>query len=199
METTSETRIGGEEAAREEQQQQQHERQTMKVIVAIDESEGSFYALRWAIDNIFTYAVAAPDQSLELSKIYLLHVQQPFQHYIFPSGPAVYATSAVLDSVKKAQEQNSATLLARALQICKERMACDTTGVLNPVQIKAETIILDGDPKDVICQAAEQIHADYVIVGSRGLGKIKRAFLGSVSDYCAHHVKCPVLIVKPTK
>ncbi|XP_010263144.1 PREDICTED: universal stress protein A-like protein isoform X2 [Nelumbo nucifera] len=187
METTSETRIGGEEAAREEQQQQQHERQTMKVIVAIDESEGSFYALRWAIDNIFTYAVAAPDQSLELSKIYLLHVQQPFQHYIFPSGPAVYATSAVLDSVKKAQEQNSATLLARALQICKERM------------IKAETIILDGDPKDVICQAAEQIHADYVIVGSRGLGKIKRAFLGSVSDYCAHHVKCPVLIVKPTK
>lgn len=28
---------------------------------------------------------------------------------------------------------------------------------------------------------------------------IYRAFLGSVSDYCAHHAKCPVLIVKPPK
>jgi nucleotide-binding universal stress UspA family protein len=42
------------------------------------------------------------------------------------------------------------------------------------VQIKAETLILDGDPKDMICQAAEQMHADLLVVGSRGLGKIKR-------------------------
>ena len=26
-----------------------------------------------------------------------------------------------------------------------------------------------------------------------------RAFLGSVSDYCAHHANCPILIVKPPK
>jgi nucleotide-binding universal stress UspA family protein len=26
-----------------------------------------------------------------------------------------------------------------------------------------------------------------------------RAILGSVSDYCAHHAKCPILIVKPPK
>nr|GMD44331.1 Adenine nucleotide alpha hydrolases-like superfamily protein [Ipomoea batatas] len=38
---------------------------------------------------------------------------------------------------------------------------------------------------------------DLVVVGSRGLGQIKRAVLGSVSDYCAHHARCPVLIVKP--
>lgn len=42
------------------------------------------------------------------------------------------------------------------------------------VQAKAETLILDGDPKDMICQAAEQMHVDLLVVGSRGLGKIKR-------------------------
>lgn len=42
------------------------------------------------------------------------------------------------------------------------------------LQIKAETLILDGDPKDMICQASEQMHVDLLVVGSRGLGKIKR-------------------------
>ncbi|KAJ4705475.1 Universal stress protein A [Melia azedarach] len=65
--------------------------------------------------------------------------------------------------------------------------------------VKAETLILNGDPKDMICQAAEEVHVDLLVVGSRGLGKIKRALLGSVSDYCAHHVVCPIVIVKPPK
>jgi len=42
------------------------------------------------------------------------------------------------------------------------------------VQVKAETLVLDGDPKDMICHAAEQMHADLLVVGSRGLGMIKR-------------------------
>lgn len=41
-------------------------------------------------------------------------------------------------------------------------------------QIKAETLILEGDPKDRICQAAEELHVDLVVIGSRGLGTIKR-------------------------
>eukprot|EP00258_Populus_trichocarpa_P042306 XP_024458325.1 universal stress protein A-like protein [Populus trichocarpa] len=71
--------------------------------------------------------------------------------------------------------------------MCKDKM------------IKAETLILEGDPKDKICRATEQMQADVLVVGSRGLGKIKRALLGSISDYCAHHAKCPILIVKPPK
>ncbi|XP_026423815.1 uncharacterized protein LOC113320096 isoform X2 [Papaver somniferum] len=159
----------------------------IKVLIAIDDSEGSFYALKWALDNLFTYDAASstePDQNQNFGMLYLLNVQQPFQHYIFPAGP-VYATTSVIESVRKAQEQNSTMLLSRALQICKQR------------PVKVETLMMEGDPKDMICQAAEQMHADLVVVGSRGLGKIKRAFLGSVSDYCAHHAKCPILIVKP--
>ncbi|OVA00860.1 Universal stress protein A [Macleaya cordata] len=191
--TSEATREEGSEGTMQEGQEQMMmppvlaEKKQMKVLVAIDESEGSFYALKWALDNLFTSNAAAsiPDQTQNLGMVVVLHVQQPFQHYIFPAGPAVYATTSVVESVRKAQEQNSGMLLSRALQICKERL------------IKAQTLIMDGDPKDMICQAAEQIQSDLLVVGSRGLGKLKRAFLGSVSDYCAHHAKCPILIVKP--
>lgn len=42
------------------------------------------------------------------------------------------------------------------------------------VQVDAKTAIVDGDAKEVICQAAEQMQADLLVVGSRGLGTIKR-------------------------
>ncbi|MCL7024098.1 hypothetical protein MKW94_018652 [Papaver nudicaule] len=153
----------------------------IKVLVAIDDSEESFYALEWALDNLFTSLI-------KLNCIFLnLNVQQPFQNYMFPTGdPFVYPTTSMIESMRKAQEQNSTNVLSGALKICKQR----------PV-VKVETLIMEGDPKDMICQAAEQMETDLVVVGSRGLGQIKRAFLGSVSDYCAHHARCPVLIVKP--
>ncbi|KAK4414817.1 Universal stress protein PHOS34 [Sesamum alatum] len=154
----------------------------MKVLVAVDESDGSFYALRWALDHLFT---GSQPQAQEPNTITLVNVQPVFQPFIYPAGPVVYATPAVIDSVKKAQEQNAANILGRGLRICKEK------------KVKAETLILEGDPKDRICQAAEQLQVDLVVVGSRGLGTIKRALLGSVSNYCAHHAHCPILIVKP--
>ncbi|KAF8022943.1 hypothetical protein BT93_F0456 [Corymbia citriodora subsp. variegata] len=164
----------------------------MKVMVAVDESEGSFYALRWMLDHMVRRSspALATDGDDEVEMITLVHVQQPFQHYAFPAGPggaAFYAASSVVESVRKAQEENSALILSRALHMCKEST------------VKAETLILIGDPKDMICQATEQMHTDLLVVGSRGLGKIKRALIGSVSDYCAHHAKCPILIVKPPK
>ncbi|EPS58073.1 hypothetical protein M569_16744, partial [Genlisea aurea] len=100
----------------------------------------------------------------------------------------VHATPAVIESVKKGQEEFASRILARALNMCKGKM------------VNAESIIVEGDPKDKICEAAEQLNVELVILGSRGLGAIKRwALLGSVSDYCAHHLHCPVLIVKPPR
>jgi nucleotide-binding universal stress UspA family protein len=51
-------------------------------------------------------------------------------------------------------------------------------------------------PADSIVQVAEEIGADLVVMGSRGLGGIKRAFLGSVSDSVVRHAHCPVLVVR---
>lgn len=38
--------------------------------------------------------------------------------------------------------------------------------------------------------------ADLLVVGSRGLTGLRELALGSVSDYCAHHAHCPVVIVR---
>lgn len=66
-------------------------------------------------------------------------------------------------------------------------------------QVKVETKVESGDPRDVICEAAEKVAADVLVMGSHGYGVIKRAFLGSVSNHCAQKAKCPVLIVKKPK
>ncbi len=37
---------------------------------------------------------------------------------------------------------------------------------------------------------------DLVVCGTRNQGTLKRWALGSVSDYCVHHLKCAVMVVK---
>jgi nucleotide-binding universal stress UspA family protein len=62
--------------------------------------------------------------------------------------------------------------------------------------VHAQIEVVEGEPRYVLCAAAEKHRADLLVVGSHGYGAIKRALLGSVSDYCAHHVHCSVMIVK---
>ncbi|TQD80067.1 hypothetical protein C1H46_034352 [Malus baccata] len=57
-------------------------------------------------------------------------------------------------------------------------------------------VVGKGDPKNVICNTVEKLKADTLVMGSHGYGFFKRTILGSVSDYCAKHVECPVVIVK---
>jgi len=56
--------------------------------------------------------------------------------------------------------------------------------------------IRQGDPGDEIIKLAEEIKADLIIVGSRGLSKLKRIFLGSVSQKVVSRSRVPVLVVK---
>ncbi|XP_020888315.1 uncharacterized protein LOC9318822 isoform X2 [Arabidopsis lyrata subsp. lyrata] len=164
---------------------------TKRMVVAIDESDSSFYALQWVIDHFSNLLLTTEAAEAESGMLTVVHVQSPYYHFAaFPAGPGgatVYASSTMIESVKKAQQETSAALLSRALQMCRAK------------QIRTETLVLEGDAKEMICEAVEQMHVDLLVVGSRGLGKIKRAFLGSVSDYCAHHANCPILIVKPPK
>jgi len=52
-------------------------------------------------------------------------------------------------------------------------------------------------PGEVICKLAEDEKAQLIVMGSRGMGALRRTFLGSVSDYCVHHAHIPVVIVPP--
>ena len=49
----------------------------------------------------------------------------------------------------------------------------------------------------MLLEAAEG--ADLLVVGSRGRGGFASALLGSVSQNCAHHATCPLLIIRAAK
>jgi nucleotide-binding universal stress UspA family protein len=52
-----------------------------------------------------------------------------------------------------------------------------------------------GDPADVLIEAASELAADVIVVGSRGMTGARRFFLGSVPNRIAHHAQCAVHIV----
>ncbi|XP_060066263.1 universal stress protein in QAH/OAS sulfhydrylase 3'region-like [Ylistrum balloti] len=51
-------------------------------------------------------------------------------------------------------------------------------------------------PGHVIVDVAQRVGAGCIVTGTRGLGKVRRTFLGSVSDHVIHHASCPVLVCR---
>lgn len=149
----------------------------MNVLVAIDASDESFNALQWALDNILTHDAPVVGQENKAKVISIV--------YVMDRSHRLNIFGAHAETAKQQEEQDAARILSRAYEICKEK------------SVNAKTLILEGDPKEKICQGVEEMNIDLLIIGSRGLGQIKRALLGSVSDYCIRHASCPVLVVKP--
>ena len=53
-----------------------------------------------------------------------------------------------------------------------------------------------GRPEAEIVALAEEIGAGVIVMGARGVGGIRRALTGSVSDSVVRHAHCPVLVVR---
>ena len=51
-------------------------------------------------------------------------------------------------------------------------------------------------PGEGILNIAKEVNASLIITGSRGQSKLRRTFLGSVSDYVMHHAPVPVLVCR---
>ncbi|MBV8883707.1 MAG: universal stress protein [Chroococcidiopsidaceae cyanobacterium CP_BM_RX_35] len=65
---------------------------------------------------------------------------------------------------------------------------------LDPSHVSA--ILRQGEPKDVVCQVAEEIDADLIIMGSRGLKRLQSILANSVSQYVFQLSPRPMLLVK---
>jgi nucleotide-binding universal stress UspA family protein len=63
----------------------------------------------------------------------------------------------------------------------------------------AQTHVRLGRPDEEIVILAEEIGAGLIAIGSRGLGGMRRALMGSVSDSVVRHASCPVLVVRAEK
>ncbi|XP_042516510.1 universal stress protein PHOS34-like [Macadamia integrifolia] len=150
------------------------------IVVGIDDSEHSFYALHWALDHFF--APFAPNPPF---KLFVVHAKPS------PSSAVGFAGPGAAD-VLPLVEADLKTIAARVLEKAKE--TCSSKWV-NDVLME----VVEGDARNVLCEAVQKHHASILVVGSHGYGAIKRAVLGSVSDYCAHHAHCSVMIVKKPK
>ncbi|XP_068333012.1 uncharacterized protein [Pyrus communis] len=160
---------------RERMEEQGKHEEKKKVMVAIDESEFSLYAFNWALENLrdtiqSSQLVVFTAQPIDFASTYAAS---------YGAAPAELVTS-LLENHKKA----ALALLERAKEICAKH------------GIVAETVTEVGDPKVVICEAVEKHNIQLLVLGSHGRGGIQRAFLGSVSNYCVHNAKCPVLVVR---
>ena len=63
-------------------------------------------------------------------------------------------------------------------------------------KLNISTKLVEGKPVDTILKFVQQEKCDLIVIGSHGLGGIKKFFLGSISDRVADQSPIPVLIVK---
>jgi nucleotide-binding universal stress UspA family protein len=63
--------------------------------------------------------------------------------------------------------------------------------------LAVSSVITAGDPKQVLLDEAEHWGADSLFVGARGLSRVERFLLGSVSAAVAARAHCSVEVVRP--
>jgi nucleotide-binding universal stress UspA family protein len=143
-----------------------------KILLATDGSEEAALAAQSAADLAARTA----------SELHVTHVGKALSQGGFVAGvdvgPLPTGSQELLD--KEAKE-----LLQAQLERMREAGASVT-----------EAHLMSGRADEEIIFRAEQVGADLVVVGSRGLGGVRRALMGSVSDSVVRHAHCPVLLVR---
>jgi nucleotide-binding universal stress UspA family protein len=86
--------------------------------------------------------------------------------------------------------------LVENLSKAGEQMLADAVAAVAEAHpaVTMQVRLIEGHPATVLLTQADG--ADLLVVGSRGHGGFVGALLGSVSQYCAHHAGCPVVIVR---
>jgi nucleotide-binding universal stress UspA family protein len=64
--------------------------------------------------------------------------------------------------------------------------------------VEVQTHPVEADPADALLNVAEQINADLIVVGNKGMTGTRRFLLGSVPNNVSHHAPCSVLIIQTT-
>ena len=62
--------------------------------------------------------------------------------------------------------------------------------------VAVRTYAREGDAADAVLDVAEEIGADLIVVGNKGMTGAKRFLLGSVPNKVSHHAPCSVLIIR---
>jgi nucleotide-binding universal stress UspA family protein len=78
----------------------------------------------------------------------------------------------------------------------EDPVLCEALELAGRCGVDAQTELLIGYPPNQILRLADEIGADLIVVGSRGLGPIKSVIVGSTSREVIAHADRPVLVVR---
>jgi nucleotide-binding universal stress UspA family protein len=141
---------------------------TERIVVGVDGSETAELAARWA-------AREARLRGATLELVTAWEVAPVAYGYGYVAIPEEF-----LKGLVKAAEDT----MAAALEVVRAEAP----------DVEVQTTVVEGPAAQVLLEAAEG--AELLVMGSRGLGGFRELLLGSVSQQCAHHARCPVVIVR---
>lgn len=137
-----------------------------KILVPVDGSAGSDKAVQVAI----SLTVDKEDQLI------LLNVQPS---YSTPNVKRFFSQ----EQIHSFQEESSKEVFEHTLDL------------ISDMELNVSSVVRNGDAGNEICEQAKEIGVDFIVMGYRGLGTVKRAILGSVATHVLHEADCPVMIV----
>jgi nucleotide-binding universal stress UspA family protein len=139
-----------------------------KILWATDFSDEAYEAFTYA--DIFAMTFGA--------EIFGLHVIPGFspEHY--------QSAIVVIDELKKRSEfmKNAAAERFESFKKAKG--------------VTFEYFIKDGNASKVIVETAEELEADLIVIGRKGLSAIERLFIGNVANQVLRHSPIPILVTK---
>ncbi|KAK6915659.1 UspA [Dillenia turbinata] len=126
-----------------------------RILVAVDEGEESMYALSWCLNNLVCHR--------SKTTLILLYAKQPRVAYTAKFREGYLFSSDIIATMKGCNEVANG-VIGKARKLCNDFRH----------DIKVETKVESGDPRDVICEMVEKLGPDLLIMGTHGYGLIKR-------------------------
>lgn len=151
------------------------------VVVGVDGSEGASAALVWAV----------AEARLRKTRVRVVHAWTLGSAGV--AGGGYGYLGGTLDSVPGL----TLSAMHTAAETLLERATAELAGEAAAEGVEMERKVVEGGPAEVLVGAVAE--GDLLVVGSRGHGGFAGLLLGSVSQQCAHHAPCPVVIVHPAK
>jgi len=146
-------------------------------IVAMDGSEHSDYALDWFCKNVHR----------EGDHVVLVHI---------PELNDVLHSSKWSNSVYVFDHEVMAAMLKEEQEKIKKELEGYAAKLQHHGLGGKVKSVMASKPGEGILKACEEESGHLIVVGSRGLGAVRRTFVGSVSDYLVHHSHVPVFVCK---
>jgi nucleotide-binding universal stress UspA family protein len=152
-----------------------------KILVPLDGSEHSVRALEISIQVAKQFG----------GGLTLIHIYSVTVRPIILPEPATLTPTGV--PVMTAEE---VTKVADAAREAGNRILAEGERKAKADGVQVQTVLIEGHAVQEIVKTAKEGEFDLIVIGARGISKIREILLGSVTDGVIHHATCPVLVIK---